>query len=124
MAFLLDAVDWFVWFVHSDEWFIGTEFGAYAALLLFDFLRQRAKLFGLFVARLYVQLCELSRVVSCQDRHQGLEFRRYLACVIGLFQHQMFKFPDCLVVIHRPRFGGEFECVFYFNETSRSTSSE
>jgi len=124
MAFLLDAVDWFVLFVHSNEWFIGAEFGAYAALLFFDFLRQLAKLFGLFVARLYLQLCELSRVLSCQDRHQGLEFRRYLACVIGLFQHQMFKFPDCLVVIHRPRFGLDSRCMFYFSDTSLSTNSE
>jgi hypothetical protein len=67
------------------------------------------------MARLDLQLSELSRVLSRQDRHQGLQFRRYFAGVIGLFQHQMFKFPDCLVVIHRPRFGvvmiGPDECV-------------
>jgi hypothetical protein len=32
--------------------------------------------------------------------------------VIGLFQHQMFKFPDCLVVIHRPRFGVDSNACF------------
>ena len=93
------------------------------ALFFFDFLRQLAKLFGLPVARFYLQLCELSRVLRGQDRRQGFQFLRYFAGVIGFFQHQMFKFPDCLVVIHRPRFG-RYERVFYFRVTSLSTNSE
>ena len=75
------------------------------------------------MARLYLQLCELSRVLGCQDWNQGFQFCRYFAGVIGFVQHQMFKFTDCLVVIHRPRFG-RYERVFYFRVTSRSTSSE
>src|ERR1700722_9248040 len=98
--------------------------GAHPALFLFDFLRQFAKLFGLLVARLYLQLCELPGVLSRQDRHQSLQFCRYFACVIGLFQHQMFKITDCPVVIHRPRFGVHSGCVFYFSETNFSTNSE
>jgi hypothetical protein len=95
----------------------------YPALFLFDLLCQFAKLFRLPVARLDLQLRELTGILGRQDRRQGLEFRRYFTRVIGLFQHQMFKFPDCLVVIHRPRFG-VFKCVLYLIETSRSTSSE
>ena len=66
-----------------------------SALFLFDFLRQFAKLLGLLVARLYftfVPAVESSRSSGSAPRR--LQFCRYFARVlIGLFQHQMFKFP-------------------------------
>jgi hypothetical protein len=116
---LFNSMHLLVVLVHLRRIIHRAEFGVNRPLFLFDFPRQFAKLFGLLVARLYLQLCELSRVLSRQDRRQGLQFRRYFACVIGLFQHQMFKLPDCLVVIHRPRFGVDSSACF----TSASLAS-
>jgi hypothetical protein len=72
-----------------------------AALFFFDLFRQLAKFFGLLVAGFDLQMSELPGVLGGQVGKQGLQFRCYFMCVVGLFQHQMFKFPDCLVVIHR-----------------------
>jgi len=65
-----------------------------AALALFRLLRKLAKLLGLFVTGLYLQLCELSRFLSGQERNQSFKFSCSLLRVVGLFDHQMFKFPD------------------------------
>jgi hypothetical protein len=62
-------------------------------LAVVDFLREFAKLLGLFVTRLYLQLCELSRFLARQERNQSLKLNCRFARVVGLFQHQMFEFP-------------------------------
>jgi hypothetical protein len=56
-----------------------------------DFLREFAKLLGLFVTRLYLQLCELSRFLTRHLRNQSLKLNGRFARVVSLFQHQMFK---------------------------------
>ena len=48
---------------------------------------------------LYLELCELSRFLSGQERNQSFEFGCRLVRMVSLSDHQMFKFPDCLVVI-------------------------
>ena len=70
------------------------------ALVLFDFLRQLAKLLGLFVTGLHLHLCELSRFLTRQERKQSLKFNCCVARVFGLCLHQTFKFPQRLIVIH------------------------
>ncbi len=42
---------------------------------LFDFLRELAKLLGLFVTGLYLQLCELSRCLPGLEQDQGFKFQ-------------------------------------------------
>src|ERR1700720_974146 len=46
-------------------------------------------------------MCELSRFFTGQERNQSFKFRCRLVRVVAFFDHQMFKFPDCLIVIHR-----------------------
>ena len=62
-------------------------------LAFVDFLCEFAKLLGLFVTRLYLQLRELSRFLTWQLRNQSLKLNRCFARVVGLFQHQMLEFP-------------------------------
>jgi hypothetical protein len=38
-------------------------------------------------------------------RGQGFELGCQFVCVLGLFDHQVFKLPDGLIVIHIPSFG-------------------
>ena len=45
-------------------------------------------------------MCELSRFLTGQERNQSFKFGCRLMGVVSLSEHQMFKFPDCFVVIH------------------------
>jgi hypothetical protein len=65
-----------------------------AGLALLDWLRQLANLLGLFVSGLHLKLCELSRFLTGHKQDQALKFSCGVVCVVGLFQHQVFKFPD------------------------------
>ena len=69
-------------------------------LAFFDFLRSRTKVLGLFVTGLYLELCELSRFLIGEERNQSFKFGCRLVRLISPSEHQMFKFPDCLIVIH------------------------
>lgn len=69
-------------------------------LAFFDFLRQLAKVLRLFVAGLYLELCELSRFLTGQEQNQSFKFGCHLVRMVSLSEHQMFKFPNYLVVIH------------------------
>lgn len=69
-------------------------------LSFFDFLRQFAKVLRLFVTGLGLDLCELPGFLVGEVRNQSFEFGRRRVSLVGFFQHQMFKFPDCLIVIH------------------------
>jgi hypothetical protein len=62
-------------------------------LTVVDFLREFSKLLGLLVTRLYLQLRELSRFLAWQQRNQSVKLNCRFACVVGLFQNQMFEFP-------------------------------
>jgi hypothetical protein len=52
------------------------------------------------VTGLYLELCELSRFLTGQERNQSFKFSCRLVGVVSLSEHQMFKLPDCLIVIH------------------------
>jgi hypothetical protein len=52
------------------------------------------------VAGLYLELCELSGFLTGQERNQSFKLGCRLVGAISLSEHQMFKFPDCLIVIH------------------------
>src|SRR5579863_7292869 len=65
-----------------------------------DFLRQLQKILGLFVTGLYLEPSELLSFFLGQERNQTFKLDRRLAGLVSPFEHQMFKFPDCLIVIH------------------------
>lgn len=69
-------------------------------LVFFDFLRQLAKVLSLFVTGLYLELCQLSRFLTGEERNQSFKLDCCLVGVVSFFEHQMFKFPDCLIMIH------------------------
>ena len=69
-------------------------------LLLLDLFGELAKILRLFVACLYLELCELARSLIDEDRDQSFKLSCRFASLVSLFKHQVFKFPDCLVVIH------------------------
>ena len=69
-------------------------------LVFFDFVRQFAEVLGLFVTGFYLELRELSRPLTGHEWNQSFKFDCRLMRVVGLFEHQMFKFPNCLIVIH------------------------
>lgn len=71
-----------------------------AILVLFDFLRQLAKLPGQFVTCLCLELCELPGFLTGQEQNQSFKFGCRLVGVVSLSQHQMFKLTDCFIVIH------------------------
>jgi hypothetical protein len=62
-------------------------------LLFFHLPREIAKLLGLFMARLYLQICELLGLLR-QEQNQSLKLGRRLMRVVSLTYHQTFKFPD------------------------------
>ena len=66
----------------------------------FNFLREFAKVSGLYVTGLCLELRELSRFLSWQERNQSFKLDCRLGGVISLFDHQVFEFPNCLMVIH------------------------
>jgi len=68
--------------------------------MFFGFLRKLAKVFGLFVAGFYLDLCELTRFLTGKKRNQSFKFGCCLLGAVSLSEHQVFKFPDCLIVIH------------------------
>jgi hypothetical protein len=49
---------------------------------------------GWFVTRIHLQLCELSRFFTGQERNQSFKSSCRFVRMVGLFQHQMFEFPD------------------------------
>jgi len=69
-------------------------------LFLFDSLRQFTKVLGLLVTGLCLELRKLPRFLIGKVRNQSLKFGCRLIGLVSLFEHQMFKFPDCLIVIH------------------------
>jgi hypothetical protein len=52
------------------------------------------------VARLYLELCELSGFVGGQEREKSFKFIRRFLRVARLCNQQMFKLPDCFIVVH------------------------
>ena len=71
-----------------------------AILVLFDFLRQLAKLPGQFVTCLCLELCELPGFLTGQEQNQSFKLGCRLLRVVSLFNQQTFKSPHCLIVIH------------------------
>jgi len=47
-----------------------------------------------------LELCQLSRFLAGQERNQSFKFGCRLVRVVSLSDHQIFKFPDCFVVIY------------------------